>query len=238
MVMLVTQKLTPPEPKPEPVVPRVEPIPVAKPEPVKTQDKKSPPPAKLLATPETLKPAESPVTPAVTAPVAQAPVSLPVASNNPTPAPNAPMGAPEPQVPATVATAKAAMPQAPVTPTAARASEFSGVGKAAEAMTEVIPKLSNISKTLGETGSAILRVLVSKTGAVLKVEVAKSSGFPRLDKAFVDAERQNKYLPSICDGKPVTSWYSKPYRVSDSEDQTPSAKGATEIDCAKLPAQD
>ncbi|MGQ0530350.1 MAG: energy transducer TonB [Panacagrimonas sp.] len=52
------------------------------------------------------------------------------------------------------------------------------------------------SKRLGETGTVLLRVRVSEMGRAESVELERSSGFARLDRAAIDAVRQWKFVPA------------------------------------------
>lgn len=68
------------------------------------------------------------------------------------------------------------------------------------------PRYPTISKRLGETGSVLLRVLVSAQGQALEVEVKTSSGYARLDTAAVEAVRQWKFLPARRGDTAVSGW--------------------------------
>jgi protein TonB len=64
------------------------------------------------------------------------------------------------------------------------------------------------SKRLGEEGATILRLYITEEGRVAEAQIAKSSGFPRLDEAAVKhALRAWKFLPGTEGGKPVAMWY-------------------------------
>lgn len=52
------------------------------------------------------------------------------------------------------------------------------------------------SKRLGETGTVLLRVKVSALGRAETVELERSSGYTRLDRAAIDAVRQWKFVPA------------------------------------------
>ena len=55
----------------------------------------------------------------------------------------------------------------------------------------------------------MLKVLVTEGGRAGKVEVAKSSGFPRLDEAAVkEVQRNWRFVPGKEDGKPVAMWHT------------------------------
>jgi len=59
------------------------------------------------------------------------------------------------------------------------------------------------SKRLGEEGSVTLRLFIKEDGTMSDVQVATSSGFPRLDEAAVRKARRWRALPAMENGKPV-----------------------------------
>jgi TonB family protein len=63
------------------------------------------------------------------------------------------------------------------------------------------------SVRLGEEGAVILRVSVSETGAVVDVQLHRSSGYPRLDEAAINIVRRRfRYTPARdAQGKPVAA---------------------------------
>jgi len=58
------------------------------------------------------------------------------------------------------------------------------------------PAYPALSQELGETGTTRLRVHVSAQGLPLAVSLEQSSGFPRLDRAALNAVRDWKFLPA------------------------------------------
>lgn len=63
------------------------------------------------------------------------------------------------------------------------------------------------SRRLAEEGRVVIAVLVLEDGSRSRVELVKSSGFERLDKAAINwYEQHGKYLPGIKDGKAVAMW--------------------------------
>jgi periplasmic protein TonB len=62
------------------------------------------------------------------------------------------------------------------------------------------------SRRDGEQGSGMFRVLVDEKGRPVDVQIAKSSGFPRLDEAAVAAIRKWAFKPAVQNGQPVQSW--------------------------------
>jgi protein TonB len=62
------------------------------------------------------------------------------------------------------------------------------------------------SRRDGEEGTGLFRVLVDERGRPLDVEVLKSSGFPRLDQAAMEAIRKWSFSPALQNGAAVRSW--------------------------------
>ncbi|HSW14586.1 MAG TPA: energy transducer TonB [Solimonas sp.] len=58
------------------------------------------------------------------------------------------------------------------------------------------PTYPSTAKRLGEEGSVLLDVLVSAEGRVISLSIKKSSGYPRLDQAAMNAVRGWKFKPS------------------------------------------
>ncbi|MDP2031153.1 MAG: energy transducer TonB [Thiobacillus sp.] len=73
------------------------------------------------------------------------------------------------------------------------------------------PPYPALSRRLGETGIVKLRVLVNADGSVASVELAKSSGFARLDKSAMDTVLASwKFEPARQGGKAVADWVNFP----------------------------
>ena len=62
------------------------------------------------------------------------------------------------------------------------------------------------SRRDGEEGSGVFRVLVDASGHPAEVSVLKSSGFPKLDEAAVNAIHKWMFKAAVQDGKTVQSW--------------------------------
>lgn len=61
-----------------------------------------------------------------------------------------------------------------------------------------------ISRVNGEQGVVVLKFVVNADGTVSNAQVAKSSGYPRLDQAAVDEVTADwRYVPAMQDGKPI-----------------------------------
>jgi protein TonB len=69
-----------------------------------------------------------------------------------------------------------------------------------------------LSQRLGEEGTAIIRLQVSVDGGVIDARVEKSSGYPRLDNAALDAVRKARFKPGTRGGVPVVMWARQPIK--------------------------
>jgi len=124
----------------------------------------------------------------------------------PSPAPQ-PESVPEilpPPAPPTVAeTAKPApapSPPAPLSPP-----------RAADYLHNPKPPYPALSRRLGEEGIVRLNVLVNPDGSVARLEIARSSGHPRLDDAAARTVQTSwKFEPARQGGKPVQAWVIVP----------------------------
>ncbi|MBS0396095.1 MAG: energy transducer TonB [Proteobacteria bacterium] len=62
------------------------------------------------------------------------------------------------------------------------------------------------ARRLGEQGAVLVRVRVGADGRAHDVEIAGSSGSPRLDEAAVAAVRRWRFEPAATAGGPIESW--------------------------------
>lgn len=173
------------EPKIEPLIeppkPKVTPPPPAQPQPVK---KSTPKP-----------------------PAAVAPAPLAIA--DPTPAVNAPLGVTTPQpAPAPIAAPVAAVAVAPPAPPARPVVQLPSSD--ADYLQNPLPPYPAISKRLNEKGVSTIRVLIGTDGRAQRAEVAKSSGFTRLDEAALATSLRWRYVPGKRDGVPEAMWINVP----------------------------
>lgn len=72
------------------------------------------------------------------------------------------------------------------------------------------PAYPTSAKRLGETGTVMLRVLVNALGRPDKVEVERSSGYSRLDRAALDAVRKWKFVPAKQGDQAISAWVLVP----------------------------
>lgn len=68
------------------------------------------------------------------------------------------------------------------------------------------PVYPESSKRLGEIGTVVVAVHVNELGRPFDVQLARTSGFARLDQAAVEAVRQWHFSPAIRDGEAVAEW--------------------------------
>jgi protein TonB len=67
------------------------------------------------------------------------------------------------------------------------------------------PVYPTLARRLGEQGRVMLRVLVRADGTPAEVEINRSSGSARLDRAALDAVRKWRFIPAQQGDTPVTS---------------------------------
>jgi protein TonB len=58
----------------------------------------------------------------------------------------------------------------------------------------------------GEEGSGIVRLLITESGEVSQARIFRSTGFPRLDAAALEATRTWQMQPGTLEGKPRCMW--------------------------------
>ena len=66
------------------------------------------------------------------------------------------------------------------------------------------------SRRLNEQGKTIVRVLIGPDGLPQRSEIAKTSGFRRLDEAAVTTVMRWRYIPGKRGGRPEAMWYDIP----------------------------
>jgi protein TonB len=179
---LTVSLIQPDAPEPQPE-PRPQPKP--KPPPPKPVMKPLPPPPVLVAE----RPLPTP------APVVEAPKPAPV----PEPVPEV---LPPPAPPVVVEAPRPAPPPPPAPPTPPRPADYLNNPK---------PLYPALSRRLREEGVVRLNILVDPDGSVARLEIAKSSGYPRLDEAAAKTVRSSwKFEPARQGGKPIQAWVIVP----------------------------
>ncbi|MES2401547.1 MAG: TonB family protein [Pseudomonadota bacterium] len=136
-------------------------------------------------------------------PVVKTPVQppMPLAVPDPTPSPNAPVGVVTPPPPAPPAPAPAAPPAAPAMQLPSSDASYLANPK---------PPYPPISRRLNEQGKSIIRVLIGIDGSPQKAEIAKSSGYDRLDQAALTTVMRWRYVPGKRNGVPEEMWFNVP----------------------------
>ena len=160
----------------------------------------------------------TPVKKTVAKPVMQ-PAPQPLAVADPTPSPNAPVGVITPQpsltpttapittsvAPSAAAVVAAATPMLPATtPTVQLPSSD------ADYLQNPSPPYPPISRRLNEQGRTTVRVLIGIDGLPQRSEVAKSSGFERLDQAALVTVMRWRFVPGKRGGVPEAMWFNVP----------------------------
>lgn len=191
--LLMTQgtpkSITPPRPLTvsliEPEVEDAQPVPEPRPQPPIPQTKPLPPPPVLTA--------QRPVPTADLQPIVEAPKlppePVPVASLPPTPTVETPRPAPAPS------------PLVPPHPAGYQANPK--------------PSYPTLSRRMGEEGTVRLNILVNPDGSVARLELAQSSGHPRLDRSAMDTVQSSwKFEPAHQSGRPVAAWVIVPIQFA------------------------
>lgn len=75
----------------------------------------------------------------------------------------------------------------------------------------VKPDYPALSRRRGEAGTADVNFVIGVTGTIENIELAKSSGYPRLDEAALAAMRASSCRPYTENGTPVRVAYTKPF---------------------------
>ena len=77
------------------------------------------------------------------------------------------------------------------------------------------PSYPSLSRRLSEEGTVRLNILVNPDGSVARLELAKSSGYPRLDQSAMNTVQSSwKFEPARQGGKPVAAWVIVPIQFT------------------------
>jgi protein TonB len=145
-----------------------------------------------------------------TAPAPQ-PAPQPVAVPDRTPAPAAPVGTSEPQPPAPPVSTPMVAAATP-SPAPAPAPRVELPITDADYLQNPPPAYPRMSFKLGEEGTTVVRVLIGPDGRAQDAQVARSSGFARLDQAAEATARAWKYVPGKRGGVPEAMWVNVPIK--------------------------
>jgi periplasmic protein TonB len=164
------------------------------------------PPKPEIATP-------APATPPPPAPAQRVrqeiapPAPQPLAINDPTPAPNAPVltpatPAPPAPLPPITAPVAAAPSAAAALPAAPQAPKVELPRSDADYLNNPPPPYPPVSRRIGEQGRVMVRVCVDDKGSPQRAELHKTSGFERLDATAVATTLRWRYKPGTVGGVP------------------------------------
>ena len=76
------------------------------------------------------------------------------------------------------------------------------------------PTYPSLSRRMSEQGTVMLRVFVNAVGDAARVDLKESSGFPRLDKAALEAVEGWKFVPAKKGERAVAAWVVVPIKFS------------------------
>jgi len=68
-----------------------------------------------------------------------------------------------------------------------------------------VDRYPNASIKAKESGTVVMKICVTSQGNVDKVELARSSGFPRLDQAALSMAAEYRFRPAMREGHPVAA---------------------------------
>jgi len=72
------------------------------------------------------------------------------------------------------------------------------------------PAYPPISREQGEQGKVLLRAMINADGTVARVELRKTSGFERLDRAALETVKQWRFVPARRGEQAVSAWVVVP----------------------------
>lgn len=72
------------------------------------------------------------------------------------------------------------------------------------------PAYPPISREQGEQGKVLLRAMINADGSVARLELRKTSGFERLDKAALETVKQWRFVPARRGEQAVSAWVVVP----------------------------
>jgi len=74
------------------------------------------------------------------------------------------------------------------------------------------PRYPEVSRRMEQEGTVFVKMLVNLDGTVMRVVVVRSSTYPSLDTAAVEAAWNWKFSPAIQNKKPVRVWVAAPLK--------------------------
>lgn len=161
----------------------------------------APPPPKPVPPPPKPEPKPVPTPKPVAKPTPKpTPKPEPVREVAPEPVQQAAPAAPTSPAPPVQQATPAPEAPAPVTPPRTDATHLNNPA----------PQYPALSRRLGEQGRVMLDVYILPDGSVGEIKLNRSSGFPRLDNAALQAVKTWKYVPAKRGDKPIPFWYVQP----------------------------
>ncbi|HQS31673.1 energy transducer TonB [Polaromonas sp.] len=133
-----------------------------------------------------------------------APPAPPAPSTEPPPAAVAPAAPAAPVAAAPTAAAPAVKPAPPSPPAVQLPSSD------ADYLQNPPPPYPSLSKRLNEQGKTIVKVLIGPDGLPQRAEIARSSGFDRLDQAALATVMRWRYVPGKRGGVAEAMWFNVP----------------------------
>jgi protein TonB len=103
---------------------------------------------------------------------------------------------------------------APAAPQAAAAPAIPKTVSGVEYIQAPQPEYPPLARRANEQGKVMLKVLVNERGRPEQVDVAQSSGWPRLDEAARQAALRALFKPHLEDGKPIAVYAMVPINFS------------------------
>lgn len=137
-------------------------------------------------------------------------MQVPIAAPEPQPAPAlTPQPAPaQPAVAEAAAPAKSVAPSSEVAPVPSTPKVLKSSSVCY--LVRPVPVYPIASQELGEEGTVMVKVLIDQQGKAKEVSVEKSSGYPRLDRAAVAAEKTARYRPYMEGGVALMALVTHP----------------------------
>lgn len=74
----------------------------------------------------------------------------------------------------------------------------------------IAPTYPKRALRMKQEGTVMLKILVDKNGSQKHIQLARSSQFPLLDRAAIDAVRQWRFHPTLRNGEAIISWVQVP----------------------------
>lgn len=144
--------------------------------------------------------------------VKKAPPPLPVIAAAPSPAPSTfVVPAPPPELVVVAAPPAPPVVVAAPAPPAPPPLPKSLPASAVEYASTVEAEYPRLSKRNAESGRVLVRVFIDEAGTPRQAQLAKSSGFERLDASALAAILKFRFKPPTENGRPISGWANVPF---------------------------